>query len=184
MRTTLLTLVACALAAVTFRASTDSARAGAFADRAAEAKYTTATWDADTLGNHRVVLKVTAAGDAAWAHIEWRRRDAHPELKRIDVVDAKTGAKIVNVVRPAITRETGDIIFEPTSGPGSYYVYYLPNIGSGRSNYPKVVYPRARADSPVRLARVTPRRRHRRSAPRHGRRCRAPRWSSSRQSTS
>ena len=32
-------------------------------------------------------------------------------------------------------------MFQPTSGPGEYYVYYLPNIGSGRSNYPKVVYP-------------------------------------------
>ncbi len=141
MRTTLLTLAACSLVAVTFKASTGSARAGAYPDKGTEAKYTTATWDADALGNHRVVLKVTLAGDAARAHIEWRRRDAHPELKRLYVVDARTGATIVNVVRPAITREAGDIVFEPTSGPGSYYVYYLPNVGSGRSNYPKVVYP-------------------------------------------
>ena len=35
--------------------------------------YGTGTWDAATLGNHRVVLKVGEKADAVWAHIPWRR---------------------------------------------------------------------------------------------------------------
>ena len=52
-----------------------------------------------------------------------------------------TGTKIVNVVRVSITREAGDIVFQPLSGRARYFLYYLPNVGSGRSNYPKVTYP-------------------------------------------
>jgi hypothetical protein len=153
MRTPLLTLAACAL--TLHASSSNPASAGFPEDRdrgmrgpasagsaaAVESKYGTGTWDADALGNHRVVLSVRDAGDAAWAHIDWRRRDASPDLKHLFVVDAKTGAKVRNVVRLAITRETGDLAFQPVSGPGEYYVYYLPNVGSGRSNYPRVVYP-------------------------------------------
>ncbi len=104
-------------------------------------RYSTATWDADTLGNHRVVLDVDAPADAVRARIPWRRRDTNPEKKNLLVFDAQSGARVVNVVRESITRETGDLVFQPTSGRGRYFVYYLPNVGSGRSNYPKVVYP-------------------------------------------
>ena len=61
--------------------------------------------------------------------------------KNLIVVDAQTGARVANVARVSITRETGEIVFQPTSGKGRYFVYYLPNVGSGRSNYPKVTYP-------------------------------------------
>jgi hypothetical protein len=103
--------------------------------------YTTGSWDADKLGNHRVVLEVAGPADAVRARIPWRRRDADPETKNLIVVDAKTGARVANVARFSITREAGDIVFEPVSGKGRYFVYYLPNVGSGRSNYPKVTYP-------------------------------------------
>ena len=103
--------------------------------------YTTGTWDADTLGNHRVVLEVAAPADAVRARIPWRRRDTNPEKKNLIVVDAQSGARVANVARVAITREAGDLVFQPTSGKGRYFVYYLPNVGSGRSNYPKIVYP-------------------------------------------
>ncbi len=105
-----------------------------------EIPYSTGTWDADSLGNHRVVLRVESPSAAVQAHIPWRRRDFQPERKNLLVFDARTGARILNLVRLDITREYGDLAFEAPSA-GTYFVYYLPNAGAGRSNYPKVTYP-------------------------------------------
>ena len=102
--------------------------------------YGYGAWDADTLGNHRVVLRVDLNSDAVVAHIPWRRRDRHPETKQVLVVDARTNERIRNVSLLTVTREAGDLIFQPVSGPGEYWVYYLPYIGSKRSNYPKITY--------------------------------------------
>jgi len=97
-------------------------------------------WDADSLGNHRVVLKVSEKGDAIWAHIPWRRRDAHPEEKLVIVVDASTGERITNVRCIRIERAYGDVVFQPKTAPGEYHVYYMSYITSGRSAYPTVTY--------------------------------------------
>jgi len=101
------------------------------------------SWNPDSLGNHRAVLTVGRAGNVAKATIEWRRRDTHPELKDIWVVDAKKNSKIANVKAVNINREQGTIYFEPTSGPGTYYVYYMPYQVEGRSNYPNAEYRKA-----------------------------------------
>ncbi|MEI9958820.1 MAG: glycoside hydrolase domain-containing protein [Ferruginibacter sp.] len=76
---------------------------------AQQIKYAAANnnWNADSLGNHRVLLHVATAGNVANATIMWRRPDKHPELKRIIVQDAKTGNKILNVKAGNINRETG-----------------------------------------------------------------------------
>lgn len=74
------------------------------------------------------------------AHIPWRRRDLGPEAKNLIVVDAATGKRITNVMRIAINREYGDLVFEPRTVPGVYYVYYLPYVSTGGS-YPRVSYP-------------------------------------------
>jgi hypothetical protein len=97
-------------------------------------------WNADSLGNHRAVLKYNGTGKIAKATIFWRRRDENPELKRIIVEDAKTKQKVLNVKIGTLNREYGDIYFEPLSGSGTYYVYYMPYKNEGRSNYPKGVY--------------------------------------------
>ena len=97
-------------------------------------------WNADSLGNHRVVVRFNGPGTVARTIIPWRRRDTDPAGKRIIVQDAATGARILNVQTGPITRESGDIVFEPVSGKGIYYVYYLPYRNEGRSNYPKGVY--------------------------------------------
>jgi hypothetical protein len=97
-------------------------------------------WSPDSLGNHRVVLTFAGKGKVAKAEIPWRRRDTNPERKRIIVVDAKTNQKINNVKNIAITREQGELYFEPMSGSGTYFVYYMPYKNEGRSNYPKGVY--------------------------------------------
>jgi|Deesub1362B_J571_1020462.scaffolds.fasta_scaffold00001_168 hypothetical protein len=103
--------------------------------------YNTGTWNSDKYGNHRVVLRVEQAAPAIYAFIPWRRRDWQPEKKKIILVDATTGKEIVNLLRLDITREYGRILFEPQTIPGDYYLYYLPNVMTGRSNYPTVIYP-------------------------------------------
>jgi tetratricopeptide (TPR) repeat protein len=110
------------------------------AEPTADVPYATGTWDADTLGNHRAVLRVDSPADAVWAHVPWRRRDLAPERKHIVVIDGTTGGRVLNVMRLDINREYGDVAFQAPSA-GSYFIYYLPNIGAGRSNYPKVTYP-------------------------------------------
>ncbi len=97
-------------------------------------------WNADSLGNHRVVVEVKAEGTVAKAIIPWRRRDSHPEQKRIIVQDAKSGQKVLNAQVESANREQGIIRFEPTSGKGTYYVYYMPYKNEGKSNYPKGIY--------------------------------------------
>lgn len=97
-------------------------------------------WVADSLGNHRVVIDFNGTGKIAKVIIPWRRRDLNPELKRVIIQDAKTLQKITNVKLGTINRESGEIYFEPTSGSGLYYVYYLPYKNEGRSNYPHGIY--------------------------------------------
>lgn len=103
--------------------------------------YGYGTWDADSLGNHRAVIKIENAADIVLAHIPWRRRDFNPEQKAIIIVDASTGKQVNNVLPADINREFGDILFQPATTPGEYYVYYLKHFMHGRSNYPTVTYP-------------------------------------------
>jgi hypothetical protein len=109
--------------------------------RAQDVTYRTGTWDRDSLGNYRVVVHVSGRPDAVLAQIAWRRRDADPDRKRIIVRDARTNARVMNVAPIAITREEGDLVFQPTSGAGDYWIYFLPYAMPPRSNYPKAVYP-------------------------------------------
>ncbi|HWB90646.1 MAG TPA: glycoside hydrolase domain-containing protein [Puia sp.] len=97
-------------------------------------------WNPDSLGNHRAVVRFDGPGPVAHVKIAWRRRDRDPAGHRIIVQDGRTGARINNVKALAITREAGELAFQPSSGKGTYYVYYLPYRNEGRSNYPKGVY--------------------------------------------
>ena len=74
----------------------------------ADKLYGLGNWDADSLGNHRVVVSVEKPADAVLATIEWRRRDLNPEDKNLIVVDATTGKRITNVCRFAVNRERGE----------------------------------------------------------------------------
>ncbi len=108
-----------------------------------EIKYSSCNdcWNADSLGNHRVVVQFTGKGSIAKVNIGWRRRDTNPGQKRIIVQDAATGKKILNVKTQDITRETGTVFFEPLSGNGTYFIYYMPYIYEGPNTYyPKGVY--------------------------------------------
>ena len=103
--------------------------------------YGTGKWDADSLGNHRVVVAVDKPCDAVLANLQWRRRDANPDKKGIIIIDAATGMRITNVARRGITQEKGEIVFQPQTVPGEYYIYYLKNVSTGSRYYPKVTYP-------------------------------------------
>ena len=103
--------------------------------------YGTGVWDADSLGNHRVVVSVDKAGDAVLATMNWRRRDLNPDEKNLIVVDAKTGKRVTNVARFTVNREKGEVVFQPQTVPGNYYIYYLKNVSSGSKYYPTVTYP-------------------------------------------
>ncbi|MDP4290160.1 MAG: DUF6067 family protein, partial [Bacteroidota bacterium] len=102
-------------------------------------KYATGKWNPDTLGNHRVVLNVPVEAEAVKVQVDWRRRDHHPEDINIIVTDANLH-RIHNVYRSNITRETGELIFEPQAGKGMYYLFYMPYVTKGSANYPTVVY--------------------------------------------
>lgn len=97
-------------------------------------------WNPDSLGNHRAVVAVDAKAEAVKVAIPWRRRDANPQDKQI-IVQNERGETISNVSRGLITREAGEIYFEPNAGIGNYFVYYMKYNTIGRSNYPTVVYP-------------------------------------------
>ncbi|HEU5357778.1 MAG TPA: glycoside hydrolase domain-containing protein, partial [Gemmatimonadales bacterium] len=68
----------------------------------------------------------------------WRRRDRHPELKRVEVIDA-TGRRVTDAWVPRLDRESGDVVFAAASA-GDYDIYYMPYQGTFRSNYPKITY--------------------------------------------
>jgi hypothetical protein len=110
-----------------------------------EIPYGVGNWSIDPfdpLGNHRALVRVAEASDTVRVRIPWRRRDNDPEKKEIILVDAASKVEIKNFVRVDINREFGDLVFQPSSGPGDYLFYYLPNQGPGRSgNYPTVIYP-------------------------------------------
>src|ERR1700712_662170 len=76
-------------------------------------------WLPDSLGNHRVVVTFNGTSNMAKVIIPWRRRDNDPEGKRIIIQDAQTHQKITNVKTVTINRESGEIVFEPTSGKGT-----------------------------------------------------------------
>ena len=103
--------------------------------------YGVGTWNADSLGNHRVAVAVDKPADAVLATIDWRRRDLNPEAKNLIVVDAATGERITNVCRFTVDRERGEEVFQPQTVPGEYYIYYLKNVMSGSPYYPTVNYP-------------------------------------------
>ena len=103
--------------------------------------YGVGIWNADSLGNHRVIVSVDKPADAVLATIDWRRRDLNPEAKNLIVVDAATGERITNVCRFTIARERGEVVFQPQTVPGEYYIYYLKNVMSGSPYYPTVNYP-------------------------------------------
>ena len=99
-----------------------------------------ALWDADSLGTQRAVLMVNGKDKLVKAVIPWRNQHVVPEQQMI-VVDSLTNQRIDPSAYVSIRKEEGVILFEAISGPGIYYVYYLPYHLGGRSKYyPDAIY--------------------------------------------
>ncbi len=93
----------------------------------------------DSLGNTRAVVDVAQNAAAVNTVIDWRRRDRHTDSEVI-VVDSVTNRRILNVKTGPVSRESGEITFEPVSGRSTYYIYYLPFKVNGCANYPTANY--------------------------------------------
>jgi hypothetical protein len=87
--------------------------------------YGLAEWPENGFGNHRALVDA-GVGDAVRAKIPWRRHDADFSGKAVLVYDLTTGSKIKNIFTCNITRECGDVIFQPKTVSGRYAVYYMP----------------------------------------------------------
>lgn len=96
-------------------------------------------WDPDKLGNQRAVVTVTGEGKVAEVTIPWRCRKVTPD-QQVIVMDAKTGERINNVGVSHMSRYQGTVDFEPASGSGKYYIYFLPYELKKPVNYPNAVY--------------------------------------------
>ena len=56
------------------------------------------------------------------------------------LVDGATGNRITNLVCLQISRELANLIFQPVSGPGDYYLYFMPYTGTVKAPYPQINY--------------------------------------------
>ncbi|HTL29974.1 MAG TPA: glycoside hydrolase domain-containing protein [Tepidisphaeraceae bacterium] len=81
-------------------------------------------WD-EAMGNHRAIVHVDQKAEAVSVIIPWRRHEREPEKRNIIVIDASSGERVKNVSRGELTRETGNIVFQPKAA-GDYYIYYAP----------------------------------------------------------
>ncbi|HEY4319850.1 MAG TPA: glycoside hydrolase domain-containing protein [Gemmatimonadales bacterium] len=98
-------------------------------------------WNPDSFGNQRVVVQVPGTPDASVrVVIPWRRRDSDPAAKRWILTD-NSNRRIANALALSLTRDSIDVVFQPVAGRGTYYLYYLPYVGTVKSNYPKISYP-------------------------------------------
>ena len=55
-------------------------------------------------------------------------------------MDAKTGTIITNVLILEINNEYGNMVFEPISGAGEYYIYFLPYQRDGLLYWGQIKY--------------------------------------------
>ena len=117
-----------------------NSRYEAFAPDGIPFKVADTQWKVDQRGHHRAVVTVgETSTDGVVAQLPWRRPDLRIDTKRIIVTDAEDN-EIKDVMVTEMTSEKGEVVFRPTAGAGTYYIYYLPykwRPGSGDARYGK-----------------------------------------------
>lgn len=101
--------------------------------------YGTGQWNFEGLGNHRAVIYVEKSSDAVKAVIPWRRLDKI-EDKNLILIDALTNKRVNNIYCPLKNKDFGEIVFQPISGEGKYYLYYMPGRNTGKPWFPDATY--------------------------------------------
>jgi len=104
-----------------------------------EIPYSTGQWNPEGLGNHRAVINVKKMAAGVRATIPWRRLDK-VEGKALILIDALTNQRVKNIYVTQLNQEFGEIVFEPVSGEGNYYLYYMPSRNAGNWWYPNAEY--------------------------------------------
>ncbi len=90
-----------------------------------EISYGTGQWDPHELGYHRAVIYVSKPAEAVKVKVPWRRLD-NVEDKNLIMVDGLSGQRVKNIYSTIVNKDFGEIVFEPVSGEGEYYLYYMP----------------------------------------------------------
>lgn len=106
---------------------------------AQELYYGTGQWDPQGPGNHRAVIYAEQFTEAVTVKIPWRRLD-YVDSKNLVLIDALTGYRVNNLFSLTKNQDYGEIVFEPVSGEGLYYLYYMPGRVTGRWWHPDAVY--------------------------------------------
>ena len=104
-----------------------------------EIYYGTGQWNPVGLGNHRAVIYVEKPSEAARVNVPWRRLD-DVENKNLILIDALTDQLVNNIFCIEKNKDFADIIFQPVSGEGVYYLYYMPGRNTGRWWHPDSKY--------------------------------------------
>ncbi len=101
--------------------------------------YGTGQWNPEGLGNHRAVIHVEKFSDAVSVNVPWRRLD-NVEDKNLILVDALTNQRVKNIYCIQKNKDFGEIVFQPISGEGNYYLYYMPGRNTGMWWFPDAKY--------------------------------------------
>ncbi|MDM1295197.1 hypothetical protein HX021_12995 [Sphingobacterium sp. N143] len=97
-------------------------------------------WDADQLGNHRAVLQLDTDQKEVQVAIPWRNRWVTAD-QQVILVDSASNKQLTPSHYLWMNSTSGGLCFQPVSGKGTVYVYYLPYKMGGRSrNYPDAIY--------------------------------------------
>lgn len=78
-----------------------------------------------SMGNHRALIRVPAAGEVARLDLEWRRHDKNVDKPRFILIHKQTQDTVKNIYRAEVNNEHCEILFGPVDA-GEYYFYYLP----------------------------------------------------------
>ena len=89
--------------------------------------YGLGSWPENGRGNHRALVRVEqTASSAVQVRVPWRRWDSEFARRAVVVIDESTQQPVKNVAWYNVTKESGDVVFQPATVPGDYGIYYMP----------------------------------------------------------